>query len=112
MAVVKEWTSIIEAELADYAKPGLNGWGYVAKSDDGKVYVVVDISIQKGKRYADSGLIVRVFNDLIIIEQDMNDKQLVDALVQAGIPREQIILAYAGEPIPEGVPDAAHYLVR
>ncbi len=26
---------------------------------------------------------------------------IVDALVQAGVPREQIILAYAGEQVPE-----------
>jgi hypothetical protein len=31
----------------------------------------------------------------------MTNKKLVDALVQAGIPRQQIILAYAGESIPE-----------
>ncbi|MBX3063608.1 MAG: hypothetical protein U0528_14555 [Anaerolineae bacterium] len=26
---------------------------------------------------------------------------LIDALVQAGIPRDKIILAFAGEPVPE-----------
>jgi hypothetical protein len=31
----------------------------------------------------------------------MNNKPLIDALVQAGIPRAQIILAYAGENAPE-----------
>jgi hypothetical protein len=46
-------------------------------------------------------LIVRLEGDHIIIERDINDKVLVDALVQAGIPRQQIILAYAGEALKE-----------
>jgi hypothetical protein len=44
-------------------------------------------------------------NDQIIIERDINNKPLVDALVQNGIPREQIILAYAGEPVEEPMPE-------
>ncbi|MDX2140626.1 MAG: element excision factor XisI family protein [Chloroflexota bacterium] len=39
-------------------------------------------------------------HDSVVIERDMNDKPLVDALVQAGVPREKIILAYAGEAMP------------
>lgn len=39
--------------------------------------------------------------DKIIIDLDINDKMLVDALLQAGVPRDQIVLAYAGESIPE-----------
>lgn len=31
----------------------------------------------------------------------MHNKPLVEALVQAGIPREKIVLAYAGEPVPQ-----------
>ena len=46
-------------------------------------------------------LLVRILPGVVVIERDQNDKPLVDALVQAGIPREKIILAYAGEPVPE-----------
>jgi hypothetical protein len=35
--------------------------------------------------------------DRIIIERDVNDKLLVDALLDAGVARRQIVLAYAGE---------------
>lgn len=110
MLSLKEKMAAIEVEIEAYAKPGFNGWGYMVKSADSQVYGVLDISIQNKQRHADASLIVRFENDLIIIELDMNSKPLVDALVQAGIPREQIILAYAGEPIPEGVPDAAQYI--
>jgi hypothetical protein len=44
---------------------------------------------------------VRIVDDLIIVERDQNDKILKDALIQAGVPREKIILAYSGEPVPE-----------
>jgi sulfur carrier protein ThiS len=37
----------------------------------------------------------------VIIEYDGTDKPLLDALLQRGIPREQIVLAYQGEPIPD-----------
>jgi hypothetical protein len=48
-----------------------------------------------------TGLIVHCIDNLIIVDRDINNKPLVDALVQAGVPRSQIILAYAGEPVPE-----------
>lgn len=50
-----------------------------------------------------TGIIVmaRVIDDTIIIETDNTDRPLDEALVQAGIPREKIILAYAGETIPQ-----------
>ena len=47
---------------------------------------------------------MRLLEDHIIIERDVNDKSLVDALLQANIPRSQIVLAYAGEPVNEPVP--------
>jgi hypothetical protein len=37
----------------------------------------------------------------VVIERDQNDKLVVDALLQAGVPRSQIVLAYAGEHVPE-----------
>lgn len=46
-------------------------------------------------------VLARVVGDKVVIEEDNTDKKLIDALRQRGIPREQIILAYAGEPIPD-----------
>ncbi len=46
-------------------------------------------------------LLVRMLGETIVIEHDQNDKPLFEALVQAGIPRTQIVMAYAGEPVPE-----------
>ena len=96
---------IIRREVAAYAKPALTGeLSYLVQSEDGKLLSVVDVDISQGYHSADTGLVARVTDNHIVIEHDMNDKPLVDALVQAGIPREKIILAYAGEPVPEATP--------
>jgi hypothetical protein len=48
-------------------------------------------------------LMARIEGDLIIIEEDRTDKPLVEALMQRGIPCQQLILAYAGGALPEAV---------
>ena len=53
-----------------------------------------------GQRFVNTGILVRIEGDIIIIERDQSDKQVVDALVQHGVPRERIICAYTGEPLP------------
>ena len=42
-------------------------------------------------------LVVRIEADRVIIETDLADKPLFQELVCVGVPREQIICAYAGE---------------
>jgi hypothetical protein len=47
-------------------------------------------------------VMAHIVGDYIVIDEDTTDKPLVDALmINGSIPREQIILAYAGETIPE-----------
>jgi hypothetical protein len=55
----------------------------------------------RSKRYTFASLVAKLANGRIIVEEDRNDKILLDALLQAGVPREQIVLAYAGEPVEE-----------
>lgn len=95
---------LIYKTVAEYAKPALTGeTSYIAQSADGQLLTVVDVMTSVDNHHASIGLAVRFFEGLVIIEHDMNNKPLVDALLQAGIPRKQIILAYAGEPVPERV---------
>jgi hypothetical protein len=88
-------------EMKLNATGGLNAECVLTGSQDKTMFVIVDIAIIQGKRYVDSGLIAQIVKDFIVIECDQNDKPLVDALLQAGVPRSQIILAYTGEPVPE-----------
>jgi hypothetical protein len=45
-------------------------------------------------------VLARVADNKIIIEEDNTDRPLYQALMDAGISRNQIILAYVNEPIP------------
>jgi hypothetical protein len=96
-AALKE---ILCKEMRGYAKQGYNSKGYLTINDDQTLFAVVYVSFIHGERIADVGLIARVVDNAIVIETDTNNKTLVDALLQAGVPREQIVLAYAGEPVP------------
>jgi|SRR3954453_7941664 len=90
--------------VAEYAKDGLNCISYLTQNDDGSLLTVVDIEDSPQVHDMDVSLVVRILGDQIVIERDLNNKPAVDALVQAGINRKNIILAYAGEAIPEATP--------
>jgi hypothetical protein len=87
--------------MAGYARKGINVTTFLTQNDDWTVFSVVSVARIDKKRVPGVSLIVHIIGNLIIIDRDQNDKILLDALLQAGIPREQIILAYAGEPVPE-----------
>jgi hypothetical protein len=93
--------STLQQVIEGYTGKGLNGYAYLVSDPERAVFTVISVGYIKGQRLVDANLIVRLVDDKIIIERDMNNKVLVNALVQAGIPRSQIILAYAGEPVPE-----------
>jgi XisI protein len=88
---------VVKREVVAYAGKVLNGVSYFLTNDADNVFAVVDIAKFRGQHIAESGLIVRLLGDQVIIEQDSNNKPLVDALLQAGVPREKIVLTYAGE---------------
>ncbi|MBC7812420.1 MAG: XisI protein [Burkholderiales bacterium] len=94
-------TEKVREVVAGYAGKALNGKTYLTQSADRTVFTVVGIARVDGKRVSSVSLIARIVGDVIVVELDQNDKPLVDALVQASILREQIILAYKGEPVPE-----------
>ena len=87
--------------LEGYTGRGYNGYSYLTSSADQRHFVVTSVGMVQDKRVVNTGLVVQLANDKIIIDRDINNKPLVDALLQAGLPRSQIILAYAGEPVPK-----------
>lgn len=66
-----------------------------------QVYAVTILDTKNRQKDAQVVVIARVQGDLVIIEEDLTDRPLVDRLVAAGIPRDKIIMAYMGEPVPE-----------
>lgn len=101
MDALTEHLADIKQAIAEYAKAPVNGYAYFTQSLDGTFFTVVDVYQSQGKRQTSTGLIVHLIRDRIVIERDLNNKPLVEALIQRGIPRERIILAYAGEAAPE-----------
>lgn len=96
-----QFIAILRAEMEKYAVEGINSISYLTENIDGNVFTSTTMSknVESTKPFID--LFVRIVADTIIIEVDQNSKPLVDALIQAGIPREKIVLAYAGEIIPD-----------
>ena len=92
---------ILYEAMTGYAGEALNGYSYLTSSADQQVFTVVSVGQVRDRRVVDTGLVARIKNNHIIIEYDVNDKPLVDALIQAGVPRKQIVLAYAGENVEE-----------
>lgn len=95
-----ELKKILKIEMEKYAIKGLNDEAYFAQADSQNTYFIVGISELNKVRQVETDIIARIIEGKIIIEKDMNSKPLVDALEQAGVPREKIVLAYAGEKVP------------
>jgi hypothetical protein len=96
MATLKQ---IVRQEVHKYASSGegVNLRLFPILDDDHQHYTV--IAVNHPIRQHEPGIVVmvRIFDDKVIIEEDNTNKQLVAALMQRGVPREQIILAYTGE---------------
>lgn len=101
MATLKQ---IVYQVVSEYAKDGLNCISYLTQNNDGSLLTVVDIEDGPQVHDMDVSLVVRILGDQIVIERDANNKPAVDALMQAGISRKNIVLAYAGEAVPEATP--------
>ncbi len=92
---------ILHRTMEGYAGRALNGYSYLMSSGDGTVFAIVSVGHVQDRRIVDTGLVARLMDERIIVERDVNDKTLVDALVEAGVRRGQIVLAYAGESVEE-----------
>lgn len=94
---------VTRREVARYAGYSPLAHLFPVLDDERQTYAVIIIEDDPQARPAYAVVMARVVNDNIIIEEDRSfDKPLHEALmVNGGIPREQIILAYAGETVPE-----------
>jgi hypothetical protein len=95
--------TILKNEIAAYNRG--KGWkvqGYLIEDAHQHLYMMVivpdDDHTEKKPAIA---LMARLIGQHIIIDEDITDRPLYEALIRAGIPREQLILRYAGEKVPE-----------
>lgn len=102
MAALKELTHIVQYEVEDYAKgTTFGGITYPISDPERQTYTVIIVPDAPRKCKAGVVVVARIVNDKVIIDEDITDRPLWRELVRAGIPREQIILTYAGEKLPE-----------
>lgn len=102
MERIDHLTDIVQREVMDYHGPGLKSKTYYFEDANDHAYTVIVIPEYRYPRKSKSTVVVmaRVLGDKVVIDEDITDRPLYEALMEAGIPREQIILAYAGEKLP------------
>lgn len=94
--------AIVRREVERYAGNAYQARLYPVLDDSNQTYAVIIIEDDPTARPAWVVVMAQVDGDKIVIHEDTSlDKPLYEALmVNGGIPREQIILAYAGETVP------------
>ncbi|MEQ8673753.1 MAG: element excision factor XisI family protein [Aggregatilineales bacterium] len=93
----------VREEVEKYAAGGrgANILLFAILDDERGIYAVNAVDYPKRDDVAGVVVLARIVGNSMVIEEDMTDKKLVDALLQRGNLRDQIALAYAGEPIPD-----------
>lgn len=100
---VADLVTTVQREVEDFELPTLLGTSYAISDTTRQRYTVLVVPDSSHKFDAGITVLTRVVDDKVIIDEDLTDRPLWKELVRAGIPREQIILAYAGEQVPEQV---------
>lgn len=100
MATLRE---ILKEEVRKYAGSGRGAKALVfpVLDDENQTYAVTVVDYPEREEMAGVVILARLLGDKIIIEEDTTDKPLLDALLQRGVPRESILLAYEGDIVPE-----------
>lgn len=94
-------TEIVRREVQKYEGTSPHAKIYLLMDDDRHTYAITGIENEPVTDRAFIIIQAHIDGDQIVIDEDnLWDKQLWKALVQAGVPREQIVLAYAGEQVP------------
>ena len=101
---IKDLDAIVQHEVADYNNAvAWKAKGYYLADKDNGIYTVIDVPDVDHPTARQPIIVVmaRIVDDKVIIDEDTTDRPLYEELMRNGIPREQIILAYAGETLPE-----------
>jgi hypothetical protein len=96
-------TDIVREEVQKYAGSGrgANILLFPILDEVHHTYAVNAVDYPNRQDVAGVVVLARIVGDKVVIEEDTTDKKLADALLQRGIKRDQIVLAYEGEPIPD-----------
>ncbi len=102
MDQTRDLTVLVQQIVEDYARgETFKAVTYPVSDPVHQTYTV--IVVPEYPRKYKSGVVVaaRVVGHRVIIEEDITDRPLWEELVRAGIPRQHIVLSYAGEKLQE-----------
>lgn len=96
--VTTNLSDVVRAEVSSYATKGYNGAGersklYYVENQQDQVFSIVAPYDPAYKR-ADLVMMARIVNNQVIIDIDKTSKPLYDALKRAGVPENEIVLAW------------------
>jgi hypothetical protein len=93
---------IVKREVDLYAGNTHDAKLYALLDDDNQRYAVITVPDKAEERPAWVAVMAYVTDDTVVIMEDTSlDKPLYEALmVNGGVPRAKIVLAYKGEPLP------------
>lgn len=96
---------IVRQEVTKYAGSGrgINLRLFPVLDDEHQTYAVIAVDYPHHQHVAGVVVLARIVGDKVVIEEDATNKNLADALIQNGIPRENIVFAYDGEILDEEV---------
>jgi hypothetical protein len=84
-----------------YAAGGFDSAAFRLSDEKSHVYAVSVVDVPVHRYPAIIAVMARIVDDYVVIEADNTDRPLIDRLMAAGVPRERIVRAYAGEAIPQ-----------
>jgi hypothetical protein len=93
---VADLTAIVRQEVGEYVWDQDDSKAYLLENAAHQIYAALVIPNDEPQQSL-TVIVVRVENNRVIIETDLTDKPLLKALLDAGVPREQIVCAYMGE---------------
>ncbi len=101
MASLSDIDEIVRSVVEGYDGPSIKARSMSLIDPTRQHYAV--LMVPDYPRLFKAGIVVmaRVVGDKVVIEEDTTDRPLYKELLRAGIPREQMVLAYAGEVLPD-----------
>lgn len=102
--IIETLAVLVRDTVAEYNL--VNYWreqGFFLEDNDKQIYIIITIPADNHpvERKPSITMSVRIVDNFVIIDEDITDRPLYQELLRAGIPREQMILRYAGEKLPQ-----------
>ena len=102
MERIDQLTNIVQREVMGYHGPAFKAKTYYFEDLANQAFTVAIVPDYQYPRRSKATVTVmaHIVGSTVVIDEDITDRPLYEELIAAGIPREQIILAYAGETLP------------